>query len=209
MGGTSMGWTNPIVGLATLIIISLIVLIGAAVLGIDQGFLQGMAKPEYARGVITYLFALITIGVAMGVVLQALAGSPPVDDVRLQRGKDVLALLLGVFGTMVGFYFASEKGKPAQELHISSLDLTPQPVASTGALTVRAVIIGGAPPYKFGLGQDGEPPLNDVAGQGGWITKQLQLNVGKQGESPSVRLIVEDVNRKRAEQAAPVKIAPQ
>ncbi|BAV47121.1 DNA polymerase [Mesorhizobium loti] len=77
---------NPIVILATLILLSLFVMIGASMLGVDHGFLSGMARPELARGLITYLFAIVTIGIAVALVLNTLVGPAPSDanDGRLE-----------------------------------------------------------------------------------------------------------------------------
>jgi len=51
--------------IAMLLVGSVIALIAAAVLGLDRGVLQNMANPEYARGLITFLFAVVTIGSAL------------------------------------------------------------------------------------------------------------------------------------------------
>ena len=98
-------FSNPIVIMAILILLSLFVMIGASILGIDHGFLAGMARPEQARGLITYLFAVVTIGIAVALVLSTLVGPEPTDknDGRFQRAKEVMSLLLGIFGTIVGF----------------------------------------------------------------------------------------------------------
>src|SRR5215510_2881988 len=99
-------WELGIFLLAGIIIVGAISLIGAAVFGIDKGFVIGMRDPDYARGVITYLFAIVTIGTAVALVFSALAGLMLTkgEDFPFERGKHILALLLGVFGTIVGFY---------------------------------------------------------------------------------------------------------
>jgi hypothetical protein len=137
-------FSNPIVVLSLLILLSLFVMIGASMLGIDHGFLASMAKADLARGLITYLFAVVTIGIAVALVLSTLVGPEPTDvnDGRFQRGKEVLSLLLGVFGTIVGFYFGSESSSSAKETpyQLSSIDIAPQPVGTAGQITVRAVV---------------------------------------------------------------------
>jgi hypothetical protein len=138
-----------IVGLAYIIVLSVIALIGAAVLGFDRGVLNSMARPEAARGLITYLFAVVTIGTAVVLVLSALVGTnEAIDDKRFQRGKEVLALMLGLFGTIVGFYFASSApslGGEAAILRLSALDVTPRVIEAGGKVTVRAVVSGVSP----------------------------------------------------------------
>jgi hypothetical protein len=201
-------FSNPIVILTTLILLSLFVMIGAAIFGLDHGFLASMAKADISRGLITYLFAVVTIGIAVALVLSTLVGPEPTDanDARFQRGKEVLSLLLGVFGTIVGFYFGSETAKSSIEevFQLSTLDISPQPVGPAGEITVRAVVKGGTPPYHYGLALGNDPvDVKDLAFDGGWIVKQLKLTV--QAEPETIHLIVEDAVGKRVEQAVPVR----
>jgi|SRR5262245_5387626 len=202
--------TDPIVFVITLIAVTTIGLIGAAVFGWDRGVLKSMGAAEFARGLITYLFAITTIGIAVSVILFALtqSGTEP-NDLRFDRAKDVLSLLLGVFGTIVGFYFgaeATQRGRAdAQQLQVSTLDLTPQPVAPSGTLVVRAVVRGGVPPYRFAVGQKEEKlEAREWAGEGGWIVRQVQLEPVPEHRQ-YIRLIVEDASGNRSEQGAPIR----
>jgi hypothetical protein len=152
-------------------------LLGMAILDLDKGrVLVGMGKAQFARGLITYLFAVVTIGTAVVLVLSAVLGT---DKERFDRGKEVLGLLLGVFGTMVGFYFASELSKTeAQgELVVSTVLVTPQEVAAGGTARATAFVKGGTPPYRFALVLDGELPSEfaKLARPDGWIVEDLQL----------------------------------
>jgi hypothetical protein len=205
---------NPIVLLAALILLSLFVMIGASMLGVDHGFLAGMAKPELARGLITYLFAVVTIGIAVALVLSTLIGPAATDanDGKFQRAKEVLSLLLGVFGTIVGFYFGSESSKSTREeiYALSTPDLSPQPVGPTGLVTVRAVVRGGNLPLHYGLAQGSEPvEAKDLVFEGGWIVKQLQLKPAQQGETQTIHLAVEDSIGRRVEVAVPIRRSTQ
>src|SRR5215469_7491534 len=96
--------------IALLILGSVIGMIAVAIFGWDRGrVLTQMSQIDFARGLITYLFAVVTIGTAVLLIVSALTS--PADDThnaRFQRGKEILSLLLGVFGTVVGFYFGSE-----------------------------------------------------------------------------------------------------
>jgi hypothetical protein len=206
-------FNNPIVWLAILIIGSTSLLIAAAVVGWDRGVLVSMGRAEFARGLITYLFAITTIGIAVAVILYALTESETGNkDERFDRAKDVLSLLLGVFGTIVGFYFGSEatgRSREPQQLQISTIDLTPQPVGPNGMLTVRAIASGGSPPYRFAVVQGDEKlEPNEIVGEGGWIVKQIQIKAVAPGATPYVRLEVQDASGRRAEQTAAVKLAP-
>jgi hypothetical protein len=77
---------------------------------LDKEMLDRLARPEQARGLITFLFAVATVGIALVIVLAVFLSTGGKEEVseRFQMGKDVLALLMGVFGTILGFYFGSE-----------------------------------------------------------------------------------------------------
>lgn len=96
----------------TLISLGLII---AAVVGINKDFLRLLAGPEFARGLITFLFAVATVGLAVMLVVNSFlsnAGGEQLAE-RFRQGKDILTVLIGVFGTIVGFYFG-QAGPPGQ-----------------------------------------------------------------------------------------------
>jgi hypothetical protein len=73
----------------------------------------GIANVDYARGMITLLFTVGTVIIALLLTLSAifLTGSDAKE--RFDRGKEVLSLLIGIFGTIIGFYFGSaSQGTP-------------------------------------------------------------------------------------------------
>jgi hypothetical protein len=186
---------NPIVIVALLIIGSVIAFIGLAIFGWDHGVLRSMSQSTFARGLITYLFAVVTIGTAVILVLSGLLGaSDAATEKRFERGKEILSLLLGVFGTIVGFYFGSEAAsggpKEAATLQVSTLDVAPTPDAAPGTYTVRAVVSGGESPYEYGISvnsrevEAGTPVRDD-----GWISESLAVPSER---SSTIRLLVVD-----------------
>jgi hypothetical protein len=82
---------------------------------LDKSMLAELAKPEQARGLVTFLFAVATVGIALVIVLAVLLSTGTKEDLaeRFRMGKDILAVLIGVFGTIVGFYFGSELARTA------------------------------------------------------------------------------------------------
>jgi hypothetical protein len=72
-----------------------------------ENLVDKLAHVEYARGLITYILAAGTIAIALALVVGALLGGEENKD-NFTRGKEVLTVLIGVFGTILGFY----KGKP-------------------------------------------------------------------------------------------------
>src|SRR6478672_11671667 len=100
--GAIKAFLNPIVAIAFAMVLAIILLIGATTLGLDKGLvLTRMSQAEFARGLITYLFAVVTIGTAVVLVVSALTSDEtPANERRFERNKEILSLLLGVFSTI-------------------------------------------------------------------------------------------------------------
>jgi PASTA domain-containing protein len=114
--GPESNWTQYI-SVALFALLGFVIL-GLIVYGItekDQRFLNNLADKEVARGLITFLIAITTVGVAIILAISTLVlGAGDEGDKRFDRGKQVLSVLIGVLGTIVGFYFGSEVStKPA------------------------------------------------------------------------------------------------
>jgi hypothetical protein len=216
-----MNWLsgfNPVVALAMLLVTAMVVLVGAAVLGIDKGVLRSMALSDFARGLITYLFAVMTMGMAVVLVLYALApgniANVPGQDVsqifktRFEQGKEILSLLLGIFGTIVGYYFGSAVSSQEQaSLRISPVHVNPPQGKPGERVVVSAVVIGGSAPYRFavGLGNDSLDPKNYAANDG-WISEELELRAFEKREPSVVRVVVLDSSGKRVDNSGPVSV---
>jgi hypothetical protein len=173
---------QPVPLAALMILGAVIMLIAATVLGFDRGnVLQNLQNGLYARGLITYLFAVGTIGGVVVLILAALI-SPGGDTAKenFARAKEVLSLLLGIFGTIIGFYFGSIKSE--QEGPVGSggpVQIAVPPSADTiqgRAVPVMAFIRGGAPPYAYGLGLDEAAAANaSRSSADGWIRDSIPL----------------------------------
>ncbi len=73
-----------------------------------DSIVRELASVDLARGVITFIFAVGTIGIAILLTLGALLGNQPPDV--FEKAKGILTVLIGVFGTILGFYFGSAAG---------------------------------------------------------------------------------------------------
>jgi len=164
--------------------LSAIVMIGgvmflllSAILNFDQGHvLINMGRPEYARGLITYLFTIVTIGTAIVLIISALLGR---NKEYFERGKEILGLMLGVFGTIVGFYFGSEVSQMSArgKLALNPPLLSASQAVSGSHLTVTTLVQGGIPPYHFAIvvGEDLPKKYDQTPRSDGWIVGEITV----------------------------------
>jgi hypothetical protein len=203
------GFRNPIVVLAFLIVISLMILIAGGILGIDRGALRNMANPEYARGLITFLFAIVTIGTALVLVVSALI-SPDnsASEKQFQHGKEVFSLLLGVFGTVVGYYFGStHAGTAVTELKVSEIMVFPELPQAGQQVTIRALIAGGTAPcqYSITLGDDTPKKDTDIP-DCGMVTTHMLLPPNANSPDMRIELKVTDSAGHQIDRKAQIKL---
>jgi hypothetical protein len=203
---------NPVVAIAGLILAGVLFLLFTAIVGWDKGHvLQDMGKIEYARGLITYLFAVVTIGTAVLLVVSALIG--PADeahDKQFERGKEILSLLLGVFGTIVGFYFGSEVAKGAEQmLRVAPIHLSSPAVAPGAKFNIATVVSGGLPPYRFGVGLD-NPSVDttEEVDKNGWIEKELTAPPTANEQVVTITLRVQDAHGHETQQSTKITVSP-
>src|SRR5438309_410000 len=142
--GPEPNWTQYIpVGLFALLGF---VVLGLIVYGItekDQEFLTSLANKEVARGLITFLIAITTVGIAIILAISTLVlAAGDEGDKRFDRGKQVLSVLIGVLGTIVGFYFGAE-------VNTKQVNPTEQTQTSTQKITTTSLPDGAAgKPYQ-------------------------------------------------------------
>jgi hypothetical protein len=74
-----------------------------------------LAKHEISRGLITFLVAIVTVGVALILVLSTILGDGNDAANRFDRGKQVLTAMIGILDTIVGFYFGSLEKPQARQ----------------------------------------------------------------------------------------------
>ncbi len=66
--------------------------------------LELLAAPSVARGLITFLIVVVTVVMGLLLLISSLRTTDGADS-SFTRGKEVFAILVGILGTIVGYYF--------------------------------------------------------------------------------------------------------
>src|ERR1022692_4590744 len=165
-------WTRflsflPAIGAAAVGLVGL-GLCGAIVWGLftHNSIVRELGNADLARGVITFVFAIGTIGIALLVVLGALIGDH--SDTQLGRAKEVMTILIGVFGTILGFYFGAANVN-SQKLEVADIRITDK------QLTTH--VAGGTPPYRYSITSNEKDfkQVKDQTSADGWIVQQIDM----------------------------------
>lgn len=169
--GPRMKWADYIVPFAVVGFGVIVILLIFWLVLWGQAFLELIAEKNVARGLITFLIAISTVGIAFILAVTTMVAPRTDDDAdRFDRGKQVLTMLIGVLGTIVGFYFGSTQETPAerpqpqeeQATDAASTGVVGQafslPVVSTAGLT-PPVTWTNDPAFPVGLSMTAEGAL--------------------------------------------------
>jgi hypothetical protein len=153
--------------------------------GLDKTLLQQLGDTETARGLITFLVAVGTVGIAL-ILIVWVASTGQSDTVVKERsafGKEVMTSLIGILGTIIGFYFgASQVGGAgghgaAQALTLASFSAAPARPAKGETMTLHATISGGQSPYGYTI-RFIPDTMKEISGQtpNGTIDQAIKLD---------------------------------
>lgn len=101
------GWKHP--GFIFMVLFGLLVA-GIILVGIyynNSSFVFALGNNDNARGLITFLFGFSTIALFIFFGIATFWVSVNELKDRFDRAKDILGLIIGIFGTILGFYFGS------------------------------------------------------------------------------------------------------
>jgi hypothetical protein len=193
------------------------VVLGLLVAGVLQGgLLEFLSSVSGARGLITFLIAIGTIAIA--VILTLASVIMEADDSeelkeRLSKGKEILTVLVGVLGTIVGFYFASNTDGSVK-MTVAVVDVQ-KSVEAGGDFNVLAMTSGGELPYDAtpiitaNKGLEGEGTVNEqgvikvkfkVAADVGLGTTAFVVGLrDKSGKTATAKSTIDVVAKKSAE----------
>ena len=77
------------------------------------------------------------------------------SEKRFQRTKEILTLLLGILGTIVGFYFGTSTNEPQGIPTIAEIVATEDALVPGAKVAIAILIKGGSSPYTYGIDFEG------------------------------------------------------
>jgi hypothetical protein len=154
----------------------------------------------FARGIITYLIAAGTVVLAIILMFASVMTGGEDLEKRFDLGKQVFTSLVGVLGTVIGFYFGSATNtekNTIDSLGTTMINFNPVPVKKDSMLTVSFMIKGGVAPYQFKVVDTrGYVDSKDTSSSKPDITLQLKVLKDIKSRS-SVNLSVQGIDKNK------------
>jgi len=119
--------------------------------------------------------------------------------------------LVGIFGTIVGYYFGSTRSGTYQlPLRASGIEILPRLAAPGAGISATALIAGGSPSYRYRVGfvDSGTNPTEHVT-ENGVISEQLTIPKAPLAKALGIRLTVQDALGRQAQATTTVDVAAQ
>lgn len=112
----------------------------------SSDFYSSLGRPEQVRGLITFLFVLVATSIILVFALGIFWLDSNEVTKRFAAMKDLLTIVVGIVGTIMGFYFGSATSDTAK---LSISDLSPPVVHTNESVNMTGQITGGTKPYKY------------------------------------------------------------
>ncbi len=162
-------------------------------------FLEQLTDPARVRGLITVTITFGTIFFALILIVQAFVGESGTNNEaneRFRRAREVFAVLTGILGTIVGFYFGSVE-REATEFVVSGAR-----IVNVGGGAVVALVENGAPPYHYRItfSEKTLPVIERDLASAGWIFEPFATRAG-------VTAVITVTDSHRKEATAEAKLA--
>jgi hypothetical protein len=133
-------------------------------------FFSRLADQNTARGLITFLITAASAALFIILAVATLVGSDGADsDKRFDHSKQILTMLVGILGTIVGFYFGTASTASPAPIKIVDLKVDPQQAIKGQVFTISGTISGGKSPYTYTITFDPRisvPPIADKPSPG-------------------------------------------
>ena len=103
------------------------------------------------RGLLTFLFGSTTIGVILLIAVSLFWMDKNEIEERFGKSKDLLAIVISVLGTILGFYYGTASASGDKTGPFALTITKPPPPDSQAPVSIEGFITGGAAPYTVEL----------------------------------------------------------
>ena len=110
----------------------------------NKSFFDLMAQSDHARGLITFLFSFATIAIIVLVSIAVFWMDKSEVDARFAHAKDLISILVGVLGTVIGFYFGTASTS-AEAQKTSSMTAAAYPTIPVNQISTQRMVSPQAP----------------------------------------------------------------
>lgn len=186
------------IGSVLIAIVVIILLIG--LYGVVTGkfdILDKIAVDSSARGLITFTFTITTVGVAIILLLSLFVTSGDKEEIsqKFAQGKEIYVSLIGIFGTILGFYFGAIQQQDTIQLNVVTPDIKIAP--DKKSLNLTTFVSKGEPPYTYTIIFD--PKLaENVSGKtnnDGWINQKIDVTPDLNKKYKFIIIITDNKNK--------------
>ncbi len=134
----------------------------------ESSLLRELANLDQARGLITFLVAVTTVGIALILTVFIVVTNDAGAKDKFIQGKEVLTGLIGVLGTIVGFYFGSVGSQQTTAagsiLKLSKFVVEPTSAKVGAKFRVISQVTGAKLPLQYTISFKSDVPIADKSG---------------------------------------------
>lgn len=163
-----------------------------------------IADVAYARGLITVVFSIGVAAIAFVMVLSLLMQQrdkndeeAKISEKRFQQTKEILTLLLGILGTIVGFYFGASTN-PSEDLpSIADIIIAEDSLVPGAKVPLTVLIKDGHSPFVYTIDFEGLPN-SSIKGQSSerWFTATFNVPAVLHSTLLKTKIDITDVSGK-------------
>ena len=134
----------------------------------ESSLLRELANLDQARGLITFLVAVTTVGIALILTVFIVVTNDTGAKDKFIQGKEVLTGLIGVLGTIVGFYFGSvgsqQPASAGSTLKLSKFVVEPASAKVGSKFKVISQATGAKLPLQYTISFKADVPIAEKSG---------------------------------------------
>lgn len=116
----------------------------------NSSFFSSLAQVDQARGLITFLVAVCAVAVILLTAINIFWGNNAGFEERFKAAKDLVTMVVGVLGTILGFYFGSASSDHVLQLSFDK-PASYSVVTASSNIPVAATAKNGVAPFNFDL----------------------------------------------------------